>query len=144
MGHARRESGGGGGWGGGGGESSGQRSGFPSLPAAQGSRSSRVIQSRPPNVFEDIHLPDLLGIWVWVGVVMEGCCTTLPNKTHGASLDLFLGRAGGWLQNRLTEPTHPASPPEALHGPTLLPEGLPGVRRPSARGAGERGYCPTF
>ena len=87
-----------------------------------GSCSSGVIQRRPPNVLKHIHLPDFPGIWVW----SRGCCAILPYKTHGALLDLFLGRAGDWLGNWFAEPTHTASPSEGLLGwDTLLMEGLP-------------------
>ena len=87
-----------------------------------GSCSSGVIQRRPPNVLKHIHLPDFPGIWVW----SRGCCAILPYKTHGALLDLFLGRAGDWLGNGFAEPTHTASPSEGLLGwDTLLMEGLP-------------------
>ena len=67
----------------------------------------------------------------------------LPYKTHGALLDLFLWRAGDWLGNGLTEPTHTARPLEGLLGwDTLLVEGLPGVRRYPARHAKKRGSLP--
>lgn len=60
-------------------------------------------------------------------------CTILPNKTHRVLLDLFLGRAGDWLGNRLMEPTHTAG----------FSEGLLGVRRCSA-GRVVRRLLPPF
>lgn len=93
------------------GSTPGRQTGLPSLSTAPGggvggSRSSGVIQRRPPNVLKHIHLPDFPGIRVWSG----GCCAILPYKTHGGLLDLFLGRAGDWLGNRLAEHTHTTSP----------------------------------
>lgn len=46
-----------------------------------------------------------------------GCSTILPNKTHRALLDLFLGRAGDWLGNKLVELTHTAGLSRGLHRP---------------------------
>lgn len=120
---------------------------FPhSLPAAPGSRSSRVIQSRPPNVLKHIHLPDLLGIWVWSKA--GGCCTILPNKTHEALLDLFLERAGDWLGNRLKNPPtlsafQRVSPALALTAQPCL-QRVPGIRRCRARHNVKRGSHSPF
>lgn len=115
------------------------RSCLPSTLAGAGKPQRGVIQSRPPNVLKHIHLPDLLGIWVWRG----GCCTILPNKTQ-ALLDLFLGRARDWLGNRLGEPTHTAGLPEGLHRFGAPFGGLMGVRRHSTRSIVKRGILLRF
>lgn len=50
----------------------------------------------------------------------------LPNKTQGALLDLFLGRARDCLGNRLTEPTHTTGLSEGLLRCDAAHGGLPG------------------